>query len=295
MYRSLTPLALLLATAACTAVPQNGDDRPTMIAPILTSEDARDGSTFARPEVARVTHVDLDLALDFDRKAVGGTATLDVLAAPGASEIILDSQGLLVSRVTDVTGTEPRDLTVKTGPAVKGKGTPLTIAFGPGAERRKIAIQYTAAPQAEALQWLSPEQTAGKEHPFLFSQGQAILNRSWIPTQDSPGIRQTWRARITAPKPLTVVMSGLKVGKTEDLGDRQAFTYEMDKPVAPYLIAIAAGDIAFKSLGRRSGVWAEPETLDAAAFETADTEKMIDASEALYGPYRWGRYDMIVL
>ena len=156
-------------------------------------------------------------------------------------------------------------------------------------------IQYSAAPGAEALQWLTPEQTAGKTQPFLFSQGEAILNRTWIPTQDSPGIRQTWRARITAPKPLTVVMSGLKIGATEDLGDRRAFTYAMDKPVAPYLIAIAAGDIAFRELGPRTGVWAEPATLDAAAYETADTEKMVAAAEKLYGPYRWGRYDMIVL
>ena len=263
-----------------------------MIAPILTSADARDSFTYARPEIARVTHVDLDLALDFAAKAVGGTATLDVLAAPGASELVLDDRGLAISRVTDGAG---RELAFTVGKTAEGKGAPLTIAMGPGGLNRRITIQYSAAPGAEALQWLAPEQTAGKAQPFLFSQGQAILNRTWIPTQDSPGIRQTWRARITAAKPLTVVMSGLKVGDTEDLGDRRAFTYAMDKPVAPYLIAIAAGDIAFRKLGPRTGVWAEPATLDAAAYETADTEKMVAAAEKLYGPYRWGRYDMIVL
>ena len=65
--------------------------------------DARDTATFAQPEVARVTHVDLDLALDFAARAVGGTATLDVLAAPGANELILDSNGLKVTRITDLT------------------------------------------------------------------------------------------------------------------------------------------------------------------------------------------------
>ena len=292
MHRCLTPLALLLATAACTTANPPGGDRPMMVAPILTSADARDPQTYAQPQVARVTHVDLDLALDFAAKAVGGTATLDVLAAPDARTLVLDDKGLAISRVTDGAGTE---LPFTVGAAKAGMGAPLTITLGPGPERRKVVIQYTAAPGAEALQWLSPEQTAGKAQPFLFSQGQAILNRTWIPTQDSPGIRQTWRARVTAPKPLTVVMSGLKVGQTEDLGDRRAFTYAMDKPVAPYLIAIAAGDIAFQSLGKRTGVWAEPATLAAAANETADTEKMVEAAEALYGPYRWGRYDMIVL
>jgi aminopeptidase N len=288
--RSLAAL-LLLSTAACTTMKADGP-RSEMIAPVLTTADARDTATYARPEIARVTHVDLDLALDFVAKAVGGTATLDVLAAPGATELVLDDRGLQVTRITDEAG---RELPFKVGAATDGKGAPLTVAIGPGPERRRIAIQYTAAPGAEALQWLAPEQTAGKAQPFLFSQGQAILNRTWIPTQDSPGIRQTWRARITAPKPLTVVMSGLKQGEPEDLGDRRAFTYAMDKPVAPYLIAIAAGDIAFKKIGPRTGVWAEPATLDAAHYETADTEKMVVAAEKLYGPYRWGRYDMIVL
>lgn len=292
MRRLLSSAALLLATAACTSMTADRPGGSAMVAPVLTSADARDAFTYARPQEARVTHVDLDLALDFAARALGGTATLDVMAAPGATELVLDSRGLAVTRVTDDAG---RELPFTLGTAVDGKGAPLTIAMGPGGANRRVVVQYSASPGAEALQWLTPEQTAGKVHPFLFSQGQPTLNRTWIPTQDSPGIRQTWRARITAPKPLTVVMSGLKVGEPEDLGDRRAFTYAMDKPVAPYLIAIAAGDIAFQSLGPRTGVWAEPATLKAAAYETGDTEKMVAAAEKLYGPYRWGRYDMIVL
>ena len=296
MRRALTSLALLLASAACTIADRSQSNRPAMIAPILTSADARDSLSYARPEVARVTHVELDLALDFERKAVGGTATLDVLAAPGAREIVLDSRGLAVTRVTDEAG---RDLAFTTGKPDGNNaenGAPLTIAIGPGGERRRIAIQYTAPRDAEALQWLAPEQTAGKVHPFLFSQGQAILNRSWIPTQDSPGIRQTWAARITAPAPLDVVMSGVRGGEPELLPDgRRAFRFVMDKPVPPYLIAIAAGDIDFSRLGPRTGVWAEPAVLPRAAAEVDDTEAMVTAAERLYGPYRWGRYDMIVL
>jgi leukotriene-A4 hydrolase len=293
MRRILTPLGLLLATAACSTVPT---DRATstMVAPVLTSADARDPFTYARPEVARVTHAELDLSLDFAGKSVGGTATLDVLAAPGAQELVLDSKGLLVSRVTDALG---KDLPHTIGKAEEGKGSPLAIAIGPGPERRRVVIHYNAAPDAEALQWLAPEQTAGKVHPFLLSQGQPTLNRTWIPLQDSPGIRVTWGARIRVPAPLNVVMSGerlppdiMPAGATH-----RTFRFRMDKPVPPYLIAIAAGDIDFRELGPRTGVWAEPALLDAAAYETADTEKMVTAAEKLYGPYRWGRYDMIVL
>ncbi|MGV2497255.1 M1 family metallopeptidase [Pelagerythrobacter aerophilus] len=285
-------LSLLLATTACTTMdaqpPAASAER--LVAPILTTPDAVDSSTFAQPQVARVTHVALDLALDFERDRVGGTATLDILARPDASQIVLDSDGLQVSRVTDGRGNE---LDFDIGERVEGKGAPLTITIG---NARHIVIAYTANPQASALQWLDPEQTAGGEYPFLFSQGQAILNRSWIPTQDSPGIRQTWEARVTAPKPLDVVMSGILQGEPEDLSNgRRAFRFVMDKPVAPYLIAIAAGDIDFRAIGPRTGVWAEPAILDRAHWEVADTEDMVKEAEALYGPYRWGRYDMIVL
>ena len=279
--------------AACSMA--DGDAAERTIAPILTSEEAQDEFTFARPEQARVTHLALDLVLDFDAQSVDGVATLDVQVADGASELVLDSNGLVVGGVTDAEG-NPLDWSM--GEPVEGKGEAFTIALGDSIEAgmSQVVIDYASSPEAEALQWLSPEQTAGGVQPFVFSQGQAILNRSWIPTQDSPGIRQTWEARIVAPAELNVVMSGIKQGDPEDLGNgTHAHSFMMDKSVPPYLIAIAAGDIAFAELGPRSGVWAEPSVLEEAKTELVDTEAMIDAAEAIYGPYRWGRYDMIIL
>ncbi|MBO6766916.1 MAG: M1 family metallopeptidase [Erythrobacter sp.] len=297
MRRLAAPLALLLASTACTTmeaapVATSGPVADRLVSPILTSPEAVDSSTHAQPQVARVTHVALDLDLDFDARRVGGVAVLDVLASPGANEIVLDSNGLEIARITDGAG---RELAYEIGAMVEagGKGAPLTVQLDGATSLR---IEYRAPADASALQWLSPEQTAGGEHPFLFSQGQAILNRTWIPTQDSPGIRQTWEARITAPKPLEVVMSGVRRGEPEDLGNgRRAFTFVMDKPVPPYLIAIAAGDIEFRAIGPRTGVWAEPSVIDRAHAEVADTEDMVVEAEKLYGEYRWGRYDMIVL
>ncbi|QWC56520.1 aminopeptidase [Erythrobacter sp. 3-20A1M] len=296
MRRIAIPLSILMATTACSTM-QSGEpgmrgatSANGMISPILTSADAVDSSTYAQPQKARVTHVALDLDLDFADKRVGGTATLDVKAAPGVDTIILDDRGLKIASITDEAG-QPLSYTV--GDPQGDKGAPLAIVFG---DARKIRIAYTAPAEAEALQWLAPEQTAGGEYPFLFSQGQAILNRSWIPTQDSPGIRQTWEARITAPNPLDVVMSGVRQGEPEDVGNgRRAFRFVMDKPVPPYLISLAAGDIDFAATGPRTGVWAEPSVLPAAAQEVGDTEQLVEAAEKLYGPYRWGRYDMIVL
>ncbi len=285
----MRPLILLalLSIAACT----QAEPAPRQVAPILTGEAARDAHSFARPEIARVTHIALDLEADFAARRMAGIATLDIQAAPGANEIILDSKGLEIQAVTDASGAPLRHA-LGAGDAVHGQ--PLAVRIGAA---RQIRIRYRSAPGAAALQWLTPSQTAGGRHPYLFSQGQAILNRTWIPTQDSPGIRQTWEARITAPEPLKVVMSGERLTPDgEPAGDgRRAYRFRMDHPVAPYLIAIAAGDIAFRALGPRTGVWTEPAMLDSAARELADTERMVEAAERLYGPYRWGRYDVIVL
>ena len=291
MRFALTAFTTLgLASIALSACSTSEAAQEPLVSPILTSEEAKDTSTYAQPEVARVTHVALDLALDFEAKDVFGTATLDVMAEDDADTVVLDSDGLRISAITDADG-NALDYTV--GEHDEKLGEPITVQMG---DARQIKVTYRAAPEAAALQWLDPEQTAGGEHPFLFSQGQAILNRTWMPTQDSPGIRQTWEARITAPKPLTVVMSGLSGGDPVEVdGDRRAFSFKMDKPVPPYLIALAAGDIAFRELGPRTGVWAEPVMLDRAAAELVDTEAMVEAAEKLYGEYRWGRYDMIVL
>ncbi|MEZ0242244.1 MAG: M1 family metallopeptidase, partial [Sphingomonas sp.] len=253
---------------------------------------ARDVWTYAQPQIARVTHTDVKLTANFTTQTMSGVATLDVLAAPGATEIVLDSDDLDIASITDARG---KALPFTVGKDDPELGAPLTIQLN-GA--RRIVIKYASKPGASALQWLPPELTAGKVKPYLFSQGQAINNRSWIPTQDSPGIRQTWSATITVPSDLVAVMSGERIdgakGRAAGKGMR-SYRFRMDKPVPIYLLALAVGDLKFKATGPRSGVWTEASMLDAAANEVADVEKMIDAAEALYGPYRWGRYDMLVL
>ena len=259
------------------------------IAPILTTPDAVDTQSFAKPLEARVSHVALDLGVDFAARQLSGTATLDIQAKPGVNTVILDDRGL---DIQSINGPDGKPLPFKVGTADPIRGAPLEVTMGAA---RKLVIKYASAKDASALQWMAPEQTAGKTSPFLFSQGESINNRTWIPTQDSPGIRQSWEAKIHVDKPLTAVMSAPKAGDPVDDGNRRTFSYRMDHPVAPYLIAIAVGDLAFRDLGPRTGVWSEPATIAAAARELEDTEKMVAAAEKLYGPYRWGRYDVIVL
>ncbi|RKF21789.1 M1 family peptidase [Altericroceibacterium spongiae] len=283
---------LLAAALMATAAPLAAAQPASSPAPVLTTPEAVDIWTHAAPEVARVTHVGLDLDVDFTSKTLGGTATLDIQARPDAKDIVLDVDDLDIASITDAQG---KALQWTVGADDPELGSALTVQLD-GA--RQIIIAYRTKPGATALQWLPPEMTAGKKKPYLFSQGQPINNRSWIPTQDSPGIRQTWDATLTVPGDLVAVMSAEKLSgdKGEALADgRRRFRFRMDKPVPPYLIAFAVGDLKFRSLGPRSGVWTEASMLDAAASEFADVEKMIDAASDLYGPYRWGRYDMLVL
>lgn len=280
--------ALLACALSAFVGPVAAQDQP---APILTSAEAFDAKSYARPQIARVTHVDLDLEADFATKTMRGVASMEVLAAPGAQEIVLDSLDLAITAIRDGSG---RELEWSLGARDPELGAPLVVKLN-GA--RRILIHYSSASGARALQWLEPALTAGKRKPYLFSQGQDINNRSWIPTQDSPGIRQTWSARIVVPDGMTAVMSGERLtpeGEPAGPGKR-AFRFRMAHSIPPYLIALAVGDLTFKSLGPRTGVYTEPAMLDRAAYELADTEKMVETAERLYGPYRWGRYDVLVL
>jgi leukotriene-A4 hydrolase len=179
--------ALLLAACQPSATnqvtPKGGVETEAQIAPILDTPEARDAASYARPLEARVYHVALDLDVDFDAKRIGGTATLDIDRKPDAKEIILDDKGLEIDSITDGSQ-EPLEYEV--GAADPKLGAPLAVTLRP--DTKRLIIKYKSAPDAGALQWLTPQQTAGKKSPYLFSQGQAIENRSWIPTQDSPGI-----------------------------------------------------------------------------------------------------------
>jgi leukotriene-A4 hydrolase len=237
--------------------------------------ETMDVHSYARPEEVRLRHLDLDLAIDFDRKILTGEATLHYdRLAPG--DLMLDTRDLTIHGVENADGFE-------LGEAHPHLGAPLKIRLrGDG----PVRVHYSTAPTASGLQWLEPAQTAGKRHPFLYSQSQAIHARSWIPVQDSPGVRVTYSGRLAAPAGLRAVMSAVR---------QEDGSFRMDHPVPPYLIALAAGDLARRDIGPRTAVYAEPEVVEAAAREFADTEAMIRAVEELYGPYRWGRYDLLVL
>ncbi|MBW3555150.1 MAG: M1 family metallopeptidase [Gemmatimonadetes bacterium] len=291
----LTTLLALALAAGCARSPQPATGPVPATAPVavvaLTPALPEDVHSFAEPDEARVTHVDLALFVDFERRSLTGAATLDLVRHPDADELVLDTRGLDIRNVTTPLGDA---LEWELGSEVEHLGRPLRIRLPDGLDR--LEVHYRTGEDAAAVQWLEPAQTAGGDAPFLFTQGQAILTRTWIPTQDSPGIRQTYTATVTVPNDLVAVMSAEALtpgGERTELG--RVFAFRMDEPIPPYLIALAVGDLEFRPVGPRTGVWAEPSVVAAAAYEFADMEAMLDAAESLYGPYRWGRYDVLVL
>jgi aminopeptidase N len=283
--------AVAILAAACGAPAQPEGSAAAPAAENRVSSADVDIHSSARPAEARVTHVALDLTADFREKRLRGTARLTLTRQPNAKELLLDTSKLSIEQVTDAAG---QALPFTLGAADPVLGSPLTVSLPTGVT--EITIGYQTDPSAGALQWLEPSQTAGKKQPYLYSQGQAILTRSWIPTQDSPGIRQTYTARIVAPAGLRAVMSAehLTPDGVDAAGGR-AYEFRLTNPIPPYLIALAVGDLEARTLGQRTATYSEPPVVALAASEFAEVEKMVATAEALLGPYRWGRYDVLVL
>jgi aminopeptidase N len=253
---------------------------------------ATDPHSYAQPRDVVVKHIGLALTVDFAHERLDGVATLTLdWKNPDARDLVLDTSALTIASVEalDAQG-HAHTLPFKLAEPVKAMGSKLTIEAP--AHPREVRIAYQTSPEASGLQWLAPAQTADKRAPFLFSQSEATHARSWIPLHDSPAIRFTWHAHVIAPKDLRVAMSAPNDPKHPLDG---SFDFTQTHPVPSYLMAIAAGDLAVRETGPRSAVYAEPSVVDNAAHEFEDTEKMIETAETLYGPYRWGRYDILVL
>ena len=248
----------------------------------------KDSHSFSNPAEAVAKHLDLDIKVDFDTQTISGKASWQIDNIAKGNEIIFDENTLNITKVT--IGDDEKETKFELGKEVEFHGKPLHITIEPNTT--KVNIYYNTTKESIALQWLKPEQTADKKKPFVFSQGESIWSRTWIPCQDSPGVRFTYNAKVTVPKDLMAVMSAVNPQTKNDTG---VYTFKQDKAIPSYLMAIAVGDIEFKSIDNRTGVYAEHTVIDKAKWEFGELGKMVNAAEKLFGPYQWGRYDVIVL
>ena len=282
-------LPLVLLATACVQQPAAPAAAAAAAEPLDVN---RDYHSYANTADFRTELLELDLTVDFTRRVLEGTVELQLMRLTGAAELVLDTRDLDIQQVeTDAGGHGTWAATTFTvGARDPILGSPLRIAMPPTADR--VRVRYATRPEASGLQWVTPEQTAGRKHPFLYTQSQAIHARSWIPLQDTPQVRSAYAARVRTPKELLAVMSAVNQPDAKRDGE---YSFRMPQPVPSYLIALAVGDLQFRPVGRRTGIYAERSMVKGAAYEFEDTERMVEVCEKLFGAYRWGRYDMLVL
>ncbi|MEL7239125.1 MAG: M1 family aminopeptidase/hydrolase, partial [Planctomycetota bacterium] len=250
----------------------------------MTRLDPHSYADDAQPNTTRMT---LRWWVDILRSEIRGTATLQ-LDRPASGTLDLDTRDLTIEAITDGSGQSIRFELADPDP-VLGQRLRLAVVSD------IVHIQYRTSPNASALQWLTPAQTTGGRHPFVFTQCQAIHARSIVPCQDTPRVRVRFSATVDVPKPLHAVMAAAATGQSDGEDGRSVFTFDMPQPIPPYLLAFAAGDLASADVGPRSRVYAEPDVIDAAAWEFADIDAHLERAEALFGPYEWDRFDMLVM
>lgn len=271
--------ALFIANAESNLKPHNCDGH--------NGNGVTDTHSYSNSTQAFGSSLFLDVTVNFEKQIIEGVANWDIKNPGGVDKIIFDTKGLNIKKVLVDNKHEASFTFGKTDELL---GTPLEVPITK--KTKRVSIYYNTTDKSEALQWLNPQQTAGKKHPYLFTQGEAILTRTWIPCQDTPGKRITYSAKIKVPRDLMAVMSATNPTKKNETG---VYSFAMKQPIPTYLIALAVGDLEYRAIGKRTGVYTEPAMIEKAAKEFVDVEKMLIAAEKLYGTYKWQKYDVIVL
>lgn len=239
----------------------------------------------AQPQVG---HLAWKAKVDFGARRLDCEARL-TFRSPGSGPLDLDTRNLEILQITDPFG-RPIAHRLHSGEPILGSR--LSLELPP--QTPGVRIAYRTSPEASALQWLDPAQTAGGRQPFLFSQCQAIHARSVVPLQDTPRVRLRYSAELTFPRGLKALMAAGFVKRVEE-AQGAVEVFEMPQPIPPYLFALAVGELESRELGPRSRVWAEPSVVERAAFEFAGVDGMLRTAEALFGPYAWDRFDLLTM
>lgn len=285
MQRSIFIYLILWSFASCESLHNSSNQQKT------EESSQVDKHSYANLKKIHTKHLHLELDVDFKNQTIYGVARHEMMNE-GADTAIFDIKGLMIQKVTigKKGSEEEADMFIDKMDKDSILGQPLMVPIKK--DTKYVNIYYQTTEQSDALDWLDTNLTSSKTKPFLYTQGQAILTRTWIPLQDSPSNRITYSADVKVPKDLLAVMSATNPTEKNESG---LYHFEMNKPIPAYLIALAVGDLKYHAFSANSGVYAEPELLPSCIYEFDAIPKMISAAEKLYGPYQWGQYDILVL
>lgn len=277
----------LFGLLACTPGPEKKAAQAENSSPPVNTQ-VDDAHSFANTDEIRTKHLHLDLDVNFDNRTIYGVARHE-MENFGTDTAVFDIKALNILKVT-LGEKDEKETDYVIGEEDPLLGQPLRVKITP--KTRFVNIYYQTTENTEAIDWLSPELTEGKNLPFMYTQGQAILTRTWIPVQGTPSNRITYSADVKVPKDLLALMSAENPTEKNESGK---YHFEMKQPIPCYLIALAVGDLTYRKLGSNCGVYSEPVLIQQSAYELHDLPKMISAAEKLYGKYQWEQYDVIIL
>ncbi len=283
MFKKITVVALITASmCGCGSKEQ----KKTAINKKTDSVKAKDVHTLSNADSVQMQHVNLNIKVDMEHKQISGLATWTIDNTMKVKVLKMDTYDLTIDSVY----VDDKPVAFSLDARIQFLGSALRIPISNSS--KEVKVWYKTGKDARALQWLDPQQTLDKKSPFLYTQSESIYARSWIPCADGPGIRFSYDARVTVPKGLMALMSAENPQERNDSG---VYHFNMPTPIPAYLMALAVGDIAFKSIDDRTGVYAEKGMIDKVYYEFQNIGSMVNNAEQLYGPYRWGRYDVLVL
>ena len=287
-----------------------------------TNRLARDPSSLSNPDQAHITHLFWDATINFDEQIIiaKATYTIAIVDPSTVKNVRLDTSHLDIHSVFVNDAPATFSLTVPDN-SKSHLGSVLEIQLLDNSHSTiTITISYTTTNQCSAAQWLPPAQTAGKKHPYIFTQCQAIHARSLLPCQDCPAVKMTYEARVVVPDWATCVMSALSKDSlpssssqpssattssnsssstnqpnNKNNNNTTTFYFHQPVPIPSYLFALAVGQLSSKDISPRCRVWSEPSMVDAVAYEFAQVEQFLEVAEDLTLEYQWGRYDILCL
>lgn len=292
MKNTLIVALLLLGAAACQ---EKNESTPTKASESIKIEKHGDchhdleNHTHSNTEEIHTVHLHLELTADFEAQKFTGVAR-HTMENSGVTTAIFDIDGVNIKKVTLGTGENEVETDFKIGEHIENVGASLHVTVAENTT--DVNIYYETTPASHALDWLPPALTASGSHPFLYTQGQPILTRTWIPIQDTPANRITYSADVQVPAGLLAIMSA---SNPKEVAPDGRYSFEMNQPIPSYLIALAIGEMEYHAFSENSGIYAEPAVIKAAAYEFADIPKMMDAAESIYGEYLWDEFDVVVL
>ncbi|XP_037934676.1 leukotriene A-4 hydrolase-like [Teleopsis dalmanni] len=252
-----------------------------------------DPNSYAEPDRVTTVHSSLKWIVDFDNTKLHGSVTHRFnLLESDLPAIILDVRDITIKDVVILSNNNSTPVNYFITDSVVDIGSKLTLELPEGTVKGELLVQinYETANTASGLLWLTPEQTLGKKHPYMFSQCQPIHARSLLPCQDTPAVKFTYDSSIEHPKELTTLMSALVLGRNEGIS-----SFEQPIPIPAYLLAIAIGKLVTRPLGPNSNVWGEEDIIEEAAEEFSETLNMLKVATDICGPYVWTQYDLLVM